>query len=175
MQVKVMASSATSLETLEDQIANCIRSTPTLLSDTELLDEWIQQKKWSAFEMVNVCLEIDATYPHLRTLLKHSFSIHEGPPRADFFVPTQASEWGAKQQEVAHLARQSYLWALQHGISKEDARSILPESMVSAKWYVNGSIRAWMKYVQESDSDKLATECVRVLEPLFPRIGNLSR
>ena len=125
--------------------------------------------------MVNVCLEIDATYPHLRTLLNHSFSIHEGPPRADFFVPTQANEWGAKQQEVAHLARQSYLWAIQHGISKEEARSILPESMVSAKWYVNGSIRAWIQYVQESDSDKLATECVRVLEPLFPRIRNLSR
>jgi hypothetical protein len=173
MHLRVAFSSAAH-ETLEEQIAYCVRgSTASLLSDAELLDQCIQQKNWGAFEMVHVCLEIDTTYPHLRTLLNHSFSIFEGTPRADFFVSTQENEWGAKQREVAHLARQSYLWALQHGISKEEARSILPESIVSAKWYVTGSIRAWMQYIEASE-DKLSRECVRVLEPLFPRIRALS-
>ena len=166
-----MYSSATAHEALEDQIANCIRSgTSTLLSDTELLDECIQQKKWGVFELVNVCLEIDTTHTHLRPLLRHSFCVYEGTPRADFFIRPKEDEWGAKQQEVAHLARQSYMWAIQHGISKEDARSILPENIVSSKWYVNGTIRAWIQYVQECETDKLAMECIRVLEPLFPRI-----
>jgi len=62
------------------------------------------------------------------------------------------------------------MWAIQHGISKEEARAILPENIVSSKWFVNGSIRTWIQFVQELQSDKLALECVRVLEPLFPRI-----
>jgi thymidylate synthase ThyX len=176
MQVRVMYSSATPHESLEDQIANCIRSgSPTLLSDAEILDQCIQEKKWGAFEMVNVCLEIDTTHTHLRTVLRFPFSVYEGSPRADFFIRPKEDEWGAKQQEVAHLARQSYMWAIQHGISKEEARSILPENILSSKWYVNGSIRTWMQYIQETPS-KLAAECVRVLEPLFPRIhGIVSR
>ena len=171
MQIRVMYSSATPLETLEDQIAHCIRSSaPTFLSDAELLDQCIQEKTWGAFELVNVCLEIDTTHTNLRPLLRFPFSIYQGTPRVDFFIRTKENEWGEKQQEVAYLARQSYMWAIQHGISKEDARSILPENSVSSKWYVNGSIRTWIQFVQELQSDKLAMECVRVLEPLFPRI-----
>jgi hypothetical protein len=170
MQVRVMYSFATPHETLEDQIAHCIRSsTPSLLSDAELLDQCIESKNWRAFELINVCLEIDTTHNNLQPLLRFPFSVYEGAPRVDLFIRTNEDEWGAKQQEVAHLARQSYMWAIQHGISKEEARAILPENIISSKWYVNGSIRAWIEYIQESP-DKLAMECVRVLEPLFPRI-----
>lgn len=176
MKVRVMYSFATPNETLEDQIANCIRSsTPTLLSDEELLDQCIQEKSWGAFDLMNVCLEIDTTHTNLHSLLRFPFSVYEGTPRADFFIHTKEDEWGAKQQEVTHLARQSYMWAIQHGISKEEARAILPENIVFSKWFVNGSIRAWIQYIQESQSDKLAMECVRVLEPLFPRIRSLIR
>lgn len=170
MQVRVMHSSATPHETVEDQIVNCIRSgKPTFSSDSEILDQCIQEKSWGAFELIHVCLEIDTTYTTLCPLLRFPFSIYEGNPRVDFFIRSKEDEWGAKQQEVVRLARQSYMWAIQHGISKEEARSILPESILSSKWYVNGSIRSWIRYVEESKSD-LAMECVRVIEPIFPRI-----
>ena len=85
--------------------------------------------------------------------------------------------WYQQQAEVVNAARKSYEWAIENGIAKEQARSVLPEGIMESRLYVNGTIRSWIHYVDlrsgngtQKEHIELARACSTALEPVFPMI-----
>mgnify|MGYP001458868980 CR=1 FL=1 len=86
-------------------------------------------------------------------------------------------DWLQNQAEVVNAAKKSYQWAIDHGIAKEQARSVLPEGIMESRLYVNGTIRSWIHYIglrsghgTQKEHIELALECAKALEPIFPMI-----
>ena len=86
-------------------------------------------------------------------------------------------EWMKKQAEVAVAVRNSYEWALENNIAKEQARSVLPEGLTTSRMYMNGTLRSWMHFIElrsgngtQKEHMEVARECAKVLEPVFPII-----
>ena len=55
-------------------------------------------------------------------------------------------EWEAQQAAVLDQARIAYVWAIQNGIAKEQARAVLPEGLTMSRMYMKGSLRSWIHY-----------------------------
>ena len=112
----------------------------------------INNKHFSPFEMVHICLEINTTRDIARQILRHrSFSFQEFSQRyaiADLGFETKEAriqdnknrqnsietddielknEWERKQQELIDLSSKTYKWAIENKIAKEQARAVLPE------------------------------------------------
>ncbi len=45
--------------------------------------------------------------------------------------------WETKQQAMISLAKETYTWAIQQGIAKEQARAVLPEGLTMSRLYMN--------------------------------------
>ena len=203
-------SSSTNTTSVQDTIAYCARvSNPAnqLNTDTNerLLKYLIKNQHWSPFEMVSICLEIETTRDIARQILRHrSFSFQEFSQRyavASLGFETREarlqdtrnrqnsiaaddanleSEWTKKQQELAHLSQETYTWALENGIAKEQARAVLPEGMTTTRMYMNGTLRSWIHYIQlrsangtQKEHREVAIECGRVISEIFPMILTL--
>ncbi len=170
-----------------------------------LLRYLIREKHWSPFEMVSACLEVTTTRDIARQLLRHrSFSFQEFSQR--YADPTQdlkfqlrdarlqdtknrqnsldtddaelQLEWLQQQAEVINAAKKVYGWAIEKGIAKEQARSVLPEGNMESRLYVNGTIRSWIHYIElrsghgtQKEHMEVARECSKALEPIFPMIA----
>lgn len=197
----------TTTSTLQDSIAYCARvSNPANQSNTEtnerLLKYLIRNQHWSPFEMVSVCLEIVTTRDICRQILRHrSFSFQEFSQRyavASLGFETRearlqdeknrqnsietentdlAIEWEEKQQQLAEHSKQTYEWALNKGIAKEQARAVLPEGMTVSRMYMNGTLRSWIHYIQlrcangtQKEHREVALECANVISSIFPMI-----
>jgi len=85
--------------------------------------------------------------------------------------------WLQKQAEATNAAKQSYQWAIENGIAKEQARAVLPEGIMESRLYVNGTIRSWIHYIglrsghgTQKEHIELARSCADSLEPIFPMI-----
>ena len=137
----------------------------------KLLKYLIDNKHWSPFEMVNVCMEIETTRDIARQILRHrSFSFQELSQRYavvhdyDFSevrlqdnknrqnsIEVQDRElqrfWQEAQSTVIRTAVGHYEAALSNGIAKEVARKLLPEGMMMSRMYMNGTLRSWLHYV----------------------------
>lgn len=192
---------------LQDSIAYCARvSNPANQSNTEtnerLLKYLIRNQHWSPFEMVSVCLEIVTTRDICRQILRHrSFSFQEFSQRyavASLGFETRearlqddknrqnsieteneelAIEWEEKQQQLAEHSKQTYEWALEKGIAKEQARAVLPEGMTVSRMYMNGTLRSWIHYIKlrcangtQKEHREVALECANVISSIFPMI-----
>ena len=88
--------------------------------------------------------------------------------------------WEIEQDKVADQAAQSYKWAIDNGIAKEQARVVLPEGMTPSRMYVNGTLRSWIHYIQlrsgngtQKEHRRVALECAKVLNTIFPLEGVL--
>ena len=139
----------------------------------KLVKYLIDQKHFSPFEMVSVCLEIHTTRDIARQILRHrSFSFQEFSQRyaiADLGFELRETrlqdtknrqnsidttdielnkEWQQRQSEVADCSNKAYHWALDNGIAKEQARAVLPEGLTKTRMYVNGTLRSWIHYIQ---------------------------
>ena len=170
-----------------------------------LLAYLIKHRHWSPFEMVSACLEIETTRDIARQILRHrSFSFQEfsqryADPTQDLEInslreprlqdkknrqnsienydPTLSLEWYKKQAEVVNAAKDSYRWAIEKGIAKEQARAVLPEGTTVSRLYMNGTIRSWMHYIEirsgvetQKEHREVALECADAIEPIFPMI-----
>lgn len=167
-------------KTLQDLVAYCARvSNPdnqinqNNVSNEKLINYLIKNNHWSPFEVVSICIEIEATRDIIRQILRHrSFSFQEFSQRyavADLgfeyketrmqdlknrqnSIPTDnedlKEEWLQKQQNISELIQKEYSWALKNGIAKEQARAVLPEGMTLSKIYMNGTLRSWIHYIQ---------------------------
>ena len=138
---------------------------------SKLLKYLVDNKHWSPFEMVNVCMEIETPRDIARQILRHrSFSFQEFSQRyavaTEFDVrecrmqdnknrqnslPTQDRElvnlWEKAQQDLIQHALKVYNWGLQQGIAREVARAVLPEGNTMSRMYMNGTLRSWLHYV----------------------------
>lgn len=88
-----------------------------------------------------------------------------------------ASEWVRKQQDVIRLAKETYTWAVNNGIAKEQARAVLPEGNMESRLYVNGTIRSWIHYIEvrtdpstQKEHRELAFEIAKVISEIFPLV-----
>jgi thymidylate synthase (FAD) len=140
-------------------------------SAPKLLKYLIDNKHWSPFEMVNMCVEIQTTRDIARQILRHrSFSFQEFSQRYAVAQGFEISEarlqdqknrqnsletedrqlaywWEGAQRRVLQEAQFMYESALAKGIAKEQARKLLPEGMTQSNMYMNGTLRSWMHYV----------------------------
>ena len=173
-----------------------------------LIKYLIKHKHWSPLEMVSACLEIETTRDIARQLLRHrSFSFQEFSQR--YADPTQdlafvlrdarlqdtknrqnsvecnddalQKEWEVHQNYVINAARTAYNWAVQNGIAKEQARSVLPEGNTVSRLYVNGTLRSWVHYIELRSSNgtqkehiEVAKACGEVISKVFPIIKTIS-
>ena len=194
-------------EHMQDLVAYCARvSNPSNQSNTKtserLLTYLRKEKHWSPYEMVSACLEIETTRDIARQILRHrSFSFQEFSQRyaeqAEYTnfrdarlqdtknrqnsIETEDVDlkmaWMKKQAEVSVAVKDSYNWALENGIAKEQARAVLPEGLTTSRMYMNGTLRSWIHYIElrsgngtQKEHMEVARECAKVLEPVFPII-----
>jgi thymidylate synthase (FAD) len=162
---------------------------------------------WSPFEMASIVLDITTTRDIARQILRHrSFSFQEFSQRyghamsfhpgrelrwqdkanrqnslevnlADESASSLADEWQRRQRAVVELARENYEWALQQGIAKEVARSVLPEGLTTSRIFMTGSLRSWIHYVQirchpstQKEHREVALLCASEIAKVLPSI-----
>ena len=168
--------SATGCKTAEEFIAYVARvSNPANQNNTEtatkLLKYLAKNQHFSPFEMVSLTVSINTTRDIGRQILRHrSFSFQEFSQRyakvCNFTTEREARlqdtknrqnsietdndflqlEWSKMQEEIADIAKSRYLWALDNGIAKEVARSILPEGLTETQMYMAGTLRSFIHY-----------------------------
>ena len=174
----------------------------------KLIKYLIKNAHWSPLEMVSACLEIETTRDIARQILRHrSFSFQEfsqryanpvkdlefvtrearlqDPKNRQNSIETKDSEiikrWNEKQEEVIDLAVNAYNWAIESGIAKEQARSVLPEGNTVSRLYMNGTLRSWIHYIQlraangtQKEHMEIAKACAEVINTIFPMGENLN-
>ena len=188
-----------------DLIAFCARvSNPAnqFNNDTseKLVNYLIKNKHWSPLEMVDMTLEIETTRDIARQILRHrSFVFQEFSQRyavADLGYEFRDarlqdkknrqnsidvddfglnSEWKTQQMRVMMEAQNAYDWAIDNGIAKEVARSVLPEGMVLSRLYMKGTLRSWVHYIDlrsgngtQKEHMLIAIEAAKVISQVFP-------
>ena len=51
------------------------------------------------------------------------------------------------RNELLILRQSVYKWAIEHGIAKEQARTVLPEGLTKTRLYMHGTVRSWIHYI----------------------------
>jgi thymidylate synthase (FAD) len=160
--------------TAEGLIAYCARvSSPNQENPNyaKLLKYCADHGHWSVFEMADMTLEITTTRAIAPQILRHkSFSFQEFSLRyaeAMGYEPCEARRQDDKnrQNSIDDLpesvkrrfrATQAHIWeichdyyqqALDDGVAKECARSLLPLN-TKTRMYMKGSVRSWIHYFQ---------------------------
>lgn len=191
-----------------DLIAYCARvSNPTNQANTETAPKLLRylrhHQHWSPFEMAHMVLEIETTRDIARQILRHrSFSFQEfsgryaqmpdapvfrearmqDPTNRQSSLPcedtTLAGSWRRMQTMVDDECQRVYRWALDHGIAKEVARTVLPEGLTPSRLYMAGSVRSWLHYIAvrtdpstQLEHREVAQECARILYEQFPEVA----
>jgi thymidylate synthase (FAD) len=172
----------------------------------KLLSYCLKNSHFSPFEMVSVTMEINTTRDIARQILRHrSFSFQEfsqryaDPSQLGFTVretrlqdtknrqnsiETTDEElkktWTIKQEQAIHEAKLAYKWAIENGVAKEQARSVLPEGMTNSRLYMNGTLRSWIHYCQlrrgngtQKEHRALADEAWNLLKTEFKFLETL--
>jgi len=87
------------------------------------------------------------------------------------------NNWEDKQQQAISFAQQTYKWAIDNGIAKEQARAVLPEGLTTSRLYMNGTLRSWVHYIQlrsangtQKEHREIAIACAEAIKPIFPMI-----
>lgn len=177
------------------------------LTSEKLLKYLVRNKHWSPFEMVHVVMEINTTRDIARQILRHrSFSFQEfsqryaavqemSEPREtrlqdtknrqnsieiDHYIDEQEDldrSWRMKQQQMQHEAQLAYKWAIEKGIAKEVARSVLPEGLTMSRMYMSGSLRSWIHYCElrtgngtQKEHRLIAEDCWQIICQQFPSL-----
>ena len=173
----------------------------------KLIKYLIKNAHWSPLEMVSACLEIETTRDIARQILRHrSFSFQEfsqryaNPVKDLEFVTREArlqdlknrqnsienddeeisNMWIEKQEHLINEARETYNWAIENGIAKEQARAVLPEGNTVSRMYMNGTLRSWIHYIElrsgngtQKEHMEIALACAEVITKIFPVSKNL--
>ena len=175
----------------------------------KLIKYLIKHKHWSPLEMASATMEVETTRDIARQLLRHrSFSFQEFSQRYadptkemdDAFVLREARLqdttnrqnsvetddsrlqmlWSAQQNKVITAAKEAYQWAIDNGIAKEQARSVLPEGNTKSTLYVNGTLRSWVHYIElrsangtQKEHMELAIACGKAIAEVFPLVKEL--
>lgn len=178
------------------------------LTAPKLMKYLIENKHWSPLEMAHVVMEIETTRDIARQILRHrSFAFQEfsqryADPTKDLGFKTREARlqdtknrqnsievndeelqraWDDKQAKMIGTAMECYLWAMNNGIAKEQARAVLPEGLTVSKLYMAGSLRSWIHYCQlrmtagtQKEHRKVAIDCWYSLIKEFPSLKDLN-
>ena len=86
-------------------------------------------------------------------------------------------DWRMKQLSFIRQSKELYQWAIDKGIAKEQARSVLPEGNTVSRMYVNGTLRSWIHYIElrsengtQLEHIEIAKECANVIKDIFPLV-----
>jgi len=173
----------------------------------KLIKYLIKNAHWSPLEMVSACLEIETTRDIAWQILRHrSFSFQEfsqryaNPVKDLEFVTREArlqdfknrqnsienddeeisNMWIEKQEHLINEAKETYNWAIENGIAKEQARAVLPEGNTVSRMYMNGTLRSWIHYIElrsgngtQKEHMEIAVACAEVITKIFPMSKNL--
>lgn len=178
------------------------------LSKSErLINYLITHKHWSPFEMASATLEIETTRDIARQMLRHrSFAFQEFSQRYanpqdmdESFVirearlqdnknrqnsienddPELEAAWIAQQNAVITRAKQAYDWAIENGIAKEQARSVLPEGNTVSRLYMQGTLRSWIHYIElrsgngtQKEHMEVARAVAEAISKIYPAVTN---
>lgn len=174
----------------------------------KLLKYCMKHKHWSIFEMANVVMEINVTRDIARQILRHrsfhfqEFSQRYADPEAEKlgYVAREArlqdtknrqnsievtdedlqKNWKQVQEDILDEIRMSYLWAIDNGIAKEQARAILPEGLTMSRMYMNGTLRDWYHYCKlrmgpetQKEHREVAALCWKELNEIYPFLDEI--
>lgn len=169
-------------------------------TNEKLVKYLMKHKHWSPLEMVSACLEIETTRDIARQILRHrSFSFQEFSQR--YADPTQdlsfeirearlqdlknrqnsiktdneelELEWRQKQEDIIRQATDTYTWAIENGIAKEQARAVLPEGNTMSRMYVNGTLRSWIHYIELRGANGTQQEHIDIAHAVADVIANI--
>lgn len=198
------------VQTGEELVAYCARvSNPTNQANHEtaprLLNYLVRNQHWSPFEMAHAVMEIQTTRDIARQILRHrSFSFQEFSQRyaevnepmvlrearlqdaknrqnsTETDDPELQRQWLTLQERTAQLTQQTYQWAIENGIAKEVARSVLPEGLTPSRLYMAGSVRSWIHYIQlragngtQKEHREIAVMCRLALLHVMPSLEEI--
>jgi thymidylate synthase (FAD) len=176
------------------------------LTSRKLVEYLIKHKHWSPFEMCGITMEINTTRDIAHQIVRHrSFAFQEfsqryADPSALDSWPFELREtrmqdtknrqnrietedellhrhWVAQQKKVIDCASGVYKWAIEHGIAKEQARSVLPEGLTKTRLYMHGTVRSWIHFIDvrttpgtQKEHMDIARACAYEINPMFPLI-----
>ena len=171
--------------------------------NTKLLGYLIRNKHWSPLEMAQFSVEIVASRAVIRQILRHrSFNFQEFSQRyavvkEDDLIVNEArrqdrsnrqnsiddlpadvkKEWIDKQRSINKKVLETYQWAIEKGIAKECARSILSEGNTLSTLCMSGTLRSWIHFLQlrsangtQLETQQVSKECLRIFKEQFPII-----
>lgn len=170
--------SSLGIKSPEELITYCARvSNPNnqknFATTPKLLKYCIDNKHWSIFEIVDLCVEIKTSRAISPQLLRHkSFTFQEFSQRYSQAIemePIELREQGKTNRQssetvvnptikgacytanelanqVAKYAFSKYNELIDNGVSKETARMILP-LCTQTTLYMKGSVRSWLTYL----------------------------
>jgi thymidylate synthase (FAD) len=86
-----------------------------------------------------------------------------------------AYQWENLQRDLIKKTKETYAWAVEKGIAKEQARAVLPEGLTVSRLYMNGTIRSWIHFIDlrsgngtQKEHMEVARECAKVIAEVFP-------
>ncbi len=86
-----------------------------------------------------------------------------------------SEEWRNRQLEILDLVKEHYLWAIENGIAKEQARAILPEGNTKSRMYMQGTIRSFIHYIElrreegtQREHQEVAIAVGKAISQIFP-------
>lgn len=171
-----------------------------LETSAKLLKYLLVHGHFSPFQMVTVTFHVETTRAISRQLLRHrSLNFQEFSGRYakmdKVFVPQECRmqdpsnrqksigcndeslirSWDIAQKEIWEKSYLLYQNALEHGIAKEVARSILPEGLSKSSLYVTGTVRDIMFYLKQrigngtqKEHEELARSMAEEIREYFP-------
>jgi thymidylate synthase (FAD) len=169
-----------------------------------LIKYLMKNSHWSPFECIHVTMEIKTTRDIARQILRHrSLTFQEFSTRyaqvTDMATPRefrlqdkknrqnsidvddsfsyQAAVWNTDQKKVLATALEAYNRALDMGVAKEVARSVLPEGLTMSTLYASGSLRSWIHYCDlrrgngtQKEHKEIAEMCWEIISSSFPSV-----
>ena len=172
-------------------------SNPSNQNNTEtsskLLKYLVNNKHWSVFEMANVLRH--------RSFSFQEFSQRYADPTKDLGFKVREArlqdtknrqnsievedrklhyEWLDKQAEMIAKAQETYWWATENGIAKEQARAVLPEGLTVSRLYMAGSVRSWIHYIiiragkeTQKEHREIAIKAKEEITKIYPSLVDL--
>jgi thymidylate synthase (FAD) len=185
----------------EQLVSDCARVSNMKNQGTDavgLLRYLINNKHWSPFEMVNMCVEIETSRAISAQFMRHrSFSFQEFSQRYSEvveFEPVQLRMQAEtnRQSSTVDVEKDTYQYhsvghaletvtnvyegLLASGVSRETARMILPMTSKTT-FYMNGTLRSWLHFLEvrnhghaQREAQDIAKEIEKIILEHFPTI-----
>ena len=171
------------------------------MEPTGLIRFLMRNKHWSPFEMVSMCVEINTTRTVSRQILRHrSFSFQEFSGRWSPMTELSAAStpvcrlqnlsdraqplpevpvevdawWRTRARSLQIESEEVYRTALEKGIAREVARSVLPEGLTPTRLYMVGTFRSWLHYLQlrlKPDTQLEHRDVAKAIKHLFIQVA----